>query len=34
MGKQCIPSDVAKPSAITVMAEMFEDTKWVITSSK
>ena len=25
---------MAKPSAITVMEEMFEDTKWVITSSK
>jgi hypothetical protein len=25
---------VAKPSAIAVMEEMFEDTKWVITSSK
>jgi hypothetical protein len=34
MGKQFIPTDVEDPSAITVMEEMFEDTKWVITSSK
>ena len=34
MSWQCIPSDLTKPSVITVMKERFEDTKWIIRSIK